>query len=107
MKMSGRMKAFMSVELTFGRSLIVAHPPGLDLRTEVILAAYGIRGEASQDRDLADVCERVGNRSLKQSLGFASERLLGELLVEPLPNAEESLDFPVPVDKVADVRQDL
>src|SRR5450755_1629186 len=116
-----------SVELAPGRLLAFPDPARGDVRAEVVFALDRRPGEAPQHRDLPDVRERIGNRTLKDFRGRKSERRVGrEARVECLESREESRDvrFPgrrrrflplvlaagereSPVEEIADVRENL
>src|ERR1700722_9781192 len=55
------------------RSLFGTHPSGDDFCAGIIFSAYRGAGKPSKDRDLADVSQRVRDRSLKQLFGSGSE----------------------------------
>ena len=58
------------VELSARRGLIGFDASRRNIGSEVVLAAHGITGHPSEKIDLADMSERVGDRSL-EDLPFA------------------------------------
>ena len=63
--MIARRAALRSLELPHRRCLINAHASRDDVRLVVILSAHGRACQAAQHRDLADMRERIGYRTLE------------------------------------------
>src|SRR5271156_5360656 len=80
-----------SVELALGRGLVWAYSACCDLGAEIVLGANGSAGYASQDIDLADVREGIGDGALKEFFGGSAERSArGEIIIEGLKGGEKS-----------------
>jgi hypothetical protein len=70
-----------------------SHAARGDVGFVVILRANWSSGQAAQDRNLTDVRQRVGKRTLEQLLGRTVERLLRrEVGIEPREPVEEARD---------------
>jgi hypothetical protein len=114
------------VELHTLRSLIRSDAPGNDLRLGVGLRANGAAGHPAQQRELSDVGQRIGDRSLKDLLDGLDRRPCREPRIEARECGEDALPFFVPrppvtgsptmltvrepnapFEEVADVRQNL
>ena len=116
-----------SFEFASRRRLLFADSSGDDVCNDVALAANRCAGDASQDGELTDMRQSVGNGSLKELFGRDSHRrFFRKQRVQPLESLEESIDIvgprarrdrcPVlvtadlatgPVEQIADVGEDL
>jgi hypothetical protein len=77
--------------------LILANAPGHDRRSCVILTADRRPRQPAQHRDLPDVPQRVGDRSLKDLLGGNVQTLAASKApVEPLEGSEKPRYLLVP-----------
>src|SRR5262245_1668584 len=114
------------VELLLRRRLVRADAAGGDVGHVIVLAAHGGAGESTQESDLADMPDRVGDRALKELLLRTGDRLgRSEPLVETRERGVKArgLVFPGkrlralpdllaarmrqrPVEQIPDVRQD-
>src|SRR5262249_30457035 len=95
-----------SVEFETRRRLRRTDAPGCDVGDEVIFAPYRRSGQTSQQRDLPDVGEGVGDRCLEQALRLASNGRAGsEAGVETAQAVEEArhVQFPGPRRRVVPV----
>jgi hypothetical protein len=117
----------MSVEFVSRGFLIGTYAAGGDLRFEVALATHRTPTHPSQHGDLADVREGIGDRALKDLFGWESEfGVRSQAIIERSQGSEEArylllprelsrvvpFVFTVrqakrPIEKIADVRQDL
>ena len=118
---------FRLIEFAAGRGLLRADAAGDDIRLRVIFAANWRAGEAPEQRQLADVRQRIGDRALKEFFRRAGERGIGgEIIIESLYGGEETpgafvpsewggivpVLFAVglaerPVEQISQVREDL
>src|ERR1043165_1435570 len=71
----------ISLELGSRRGLLRADAPGGDVRLVIVFAANRRVRETAQHRDLSDVRQRVGNRTLKQPLCADCKRRVGPQVV--------------------------
>jgi hypothetical protein len=85
------------VKLTHRRSLIGTHPSSDDMCFVVILSAHRHACQAPQHRDLSDMRERIGYRSLEELFGRFVHRLLrSQICFECLKSRKETPDFGIP-----------
>src|SRR5215467_6575028 len=115
------------LEFALGRGLVCTDFPSCDVGHEIILAFHRYPGHPPQHRELSDVRQRVGDRTLKQLLQWGLQRLArAQVIVEGLQSGKEARLFLLPrewsgiiplppsirhgkppVHQVADVSQDL
>ncbi len=77
--------------------MVGADAAGGDVGFEIVLAKDGRASETPEHGDLADMIQRVGDRTLEEAFGGTVERLgRGQVIVEFLQSGEEALDFSVP-----------
>src|SRR5580765_2498193 len=65
-----------SLELAARRRLFAADPAGGDIGLVIVLCPDRCRGETPEHRKLADMRQRVGNRTLKEPFGTGRQRLV-------------------------------
>src|SRR5205814_5435753 len=68
-----------------------------DFGLEEVFAGDGGACQAAKHRDLTDVRERVGDRSLKEPFGGACEPGVREMPVQPRESSGEANDFRIPI----------
>src|SRR3954468_15997355 len=87
----------MSGKLPVRRRLLRTDPAGDDVGAVVVLAAHRSASEPPEQRQLADMGERVGNRTLEDPLGRRGHRgVRCEVRIEPLKGVEKARDFTIP-----------
>src|SRR3954470_8112583 len=90
----------VSIEFAARRGLLRPDAAGDDVGFRVVLTFYFCPAEPPQDRELADVGQRVGDRTLEQFLGGCRQRRLRrEIRVEALEGGEKPFGFAVPFDR--------
>ena len=96
-------RARVAIELATGRSLLDSRTTDLNIGTSITLGTHRRTGRSPHHRELADVCERVGERSLDELLnGVVRERRARDRMIQRGESGEETLDFVIPL--VAPVR---
>src|SRR5258705_2335842 len=89
------------VELPARRRLLGADASGHDLGARIVFALHVRAGKPPQHRELADMRERVGDRTLKELLRRRSQRRVRrEIIVEPPQRRVEPLDFAAPRERL-------
>ena len=85
------------VELSTRGRLLRSHTARNDLRHEIVFAANRSSGNAAEHRDLTDVSQGIRDGTLKDLLGWKSERSVGrQTAVQSLECGKEPLDFLIP-----------
>ena len=90
-------QALSLVELPNRHSLIGAHSSGDDVCLMIVLSAHRRPGQAPQHRNLPDVRERIGYRSLEKLLSRFMQRLIrSQISFECFQSRKETPDFGAP-----------
>src|SRR5689334_15838992 len=86
-----------SIELRPRAGLIWSDPARGDLRPEIVLSPYRRPREATERGELADVGERIGDRTLEELLGRAIQwGIRSEIVIQRLDRREEAIHVAVP-----------